>query len=164
MKTQINGLGSAIKQAAVIIVAASALSAAVNAARPDGIPLIYKNDQILNQQISGIELEEAKRLYDSGTALILDARTEEEFRSGHIEGALHICCEDFDEENKTVLDDVPFDRPLITYCGGSDCMSSVYLADLLADLGYERIYVFFGGWTEWKSAGYPVKEPWTTGR
>ena len=91
-------------------------------------------------------------MYDRGI-LFIDARDEEEFAEGHIKGA-------------TVAPSTPElvqlfpDRSsaIVTYCSGGDCDVSQELAEeLMYDWEYERIFVYLGGWPEWKRAGYPVE-------
>ena len=40
------------------------------------------------EAIIGIDIEEAKALYDSGEAVFVDARAEGEYKEGHIKGAV----------------------------------------------------------------------------
>ncbi|MDP7558673.1 MAG: rhodanese-like domain-containing protein, partial [Candidatus Marinimicrobia bacterium] len=48
--------------------------------------------------------------------------------------------------------------PIVTYCGGGECDVSMELAvELMDSWDYERIFVYKGGWPEWKAAGYPAE-------
>lgn len=104
-----------------------------------------------------ITLEQAYRLFNSGTAVFLDARDEWEFDFGHITGAVNLPYYDFDEY-KQVLDKYKKDQVFVTYCGGDDCELSVTLGNKLSKLGYTKIFIFFGGWNDWINAGYPINE------
>ena len=53
--------------------------------------------------------------------------------------------------------EIPTDTLLITYCSGAECESSTDVAALLAEEGYSQVKVLFGGWENWKRAGYPVE-------
>ena len=91
-------------------------------------------------------------MYDRGI-LFIDARDEEEFAEGHIKGATVAL-------STPELVQLTPDRsaPIVTYCGGGECDVSMELATLLMnDWDYERIFVFKGGWPEWKAAGYPAE-------
>ncbi len=92
--------------------------------------------------------------------LPLDARSVEEFDEGHIKDALSLPDEQFDQRIDNFLGKADEDTPLVCYCSGEDCMSSVYLAEKLYEFGYKRVYVFFGGWPEWKGAGLPTDGCW----
>jgi rhodanese-related sulfurtransferase len=71
--------------------------------------------------------------------------------------------DDFDEAVSSWTDLIPLETLLITYCAGAGCDSSWDVAELLEEEGYSRVKVFFGGWQEWKGAGYPVEKDEQTG-
>lgn len=108
-----------------------------------------------------ISLMGAKERFDSKVSLFLDARPSDEYAEGHIPGSLSFYADEFDKLAPTVLPKLTDkDREIITYCHGSSCELSVHLAKRLSELGYTRVKVFFGGWPEWKKAGYPVSAGW----
>ena len=43
----------------------------------------------------------------------------------------------------------------MVYCGDPGCGDSEDLAYDLQDSGFNKLYVFKGGWLEWSAAGYP---------
>ena len=49
---------------------------------------------------------------------------------------------------------------VIVYCGGGDCEDSVFMCrELLeADVPYDAIHLYVGGWEEWTAKGMPVEE------
>ena len=52
---------------------------------------------------------------------------------------------------------VPPRSILVIYCNGYDCHDSRELGAKLLRAGYRTVYVFEGGYPEWKDAGYPTK-------
>lgn len=86
--------------------------------------------------------------------LVLDVRMEEQFTAGHIPGALHI---PFDELIWR-LEEVPNDRPVITYCNMMDPghSESEWAAQLLIENGY-RAQALFDGFGAWEEAEFPVE-------
>ncbi len=107
--------------------------------------------------IQFIGISEAEILFIYGNAVFLDSRAEEKYLEGHILGAVNI---PFEGGEHIVEEQLPFPREttLIVYCDGNECQSSVLLAKVLAELGFEDIRVFFGGWAEWVAAGLPLSE------
>jgi len=95
-------------------------------------------------------------LYNSGRALFVDARDKWDFAEGHIKNAVNIPEYSFDKSNP-ILKTIPKNKTIITYCGGDDCEMSEKLAEYLFELGYEKVFVFFGGWNEWQAANYPTE-------
>jgi rhodanese-related sulfurtransferase len=146
----------------LILIAVSVAAAAVaNTVHPVGLPWVFNLTQITRDpQTSPVDLAEAKRLFDDGGAVFMDSRPVSEFDAGHIRGAESVPVEEFDDHLDDVLARFSPDRPLVVYCSGEECMSSVHLAEKLVEYGYLDIRVFFGGWPEWKAAGYPTGGPW----
>jgi rhodanese-related sulfurtransferase len=104
-----------------------------------------------------VSLEGVKGWFDQKSAVFLDARPPEEYQEGHIPGALEFYADDFDRFAPQVLPQLPEkDRKIVCYCHGSSCELSITLAHRLMDLGYTNVKVFFGGWPQWKGAGYPI--------
>lgn len=92
-----------------------------------------------------ISAEEAKQKMDSGDALIIvDVRTEEEFKTGHIKGAIVIPNESISIEQPTLLPDK--NATILVYCRSGN--RSKQAADKLVEMGYTQIYDF-GGLLEW---------------
>ena len=164
-----------------IIIVSSIFGVGYNATIPHSLPLIYYKEKIesvvqkkgesqqdlnfrkkekanflLNDIIPDapikIDLAITKEMYDQGI-LFIDARDEEEYAEGHIKGAI------LAPSTPELVQLFP-DRSsaIVTYCSGDDCDVSQELAEqLMYDWDYELIFVFWGGWPEWKTAGYPAE-------
>ena len=95
------------------------------------------------EQISG---EEAKKIMDSEKGyIIIDARTDEEFKEGHIEGAMLIPEYEIGERAEYELPDK--DQLILVYCRSG--RRSKIAAQALADLGYTNVKEF-GGISDWQ--------------
>ena len=94
---------------------------------------------------SSITMEDAAVLLESeNDYLLLDVRTEQEYFSGHIPGAVCIPNEDIDE---TVVEALPDQEQVIfVYCRSGN--RSKQAAEKLANLGYTNI-VEIGGVKDW---------------
>jgi rhodanese-related sulfurtransferase len=107
-----------------------------------------------------ITLAEAEDLFAAGgrAAVFVDSRSRREFAAGHIPGALTIPL----EENKDSLPEgvltYPPGQTLVVYCEGGDCHTSLALARLIHDRGFQDIRIFSGGWEEWAAAGLPMEQ------
>ena len=100
-----------------------------------------------------IRLDFAKALFDKKYKFI-DARDIADFEAGHIQGAINIPFHDFDRY-KEQLNTMPKDQVYVTYCS-SACDVSIDMAYAMAKMGFKKLYIFHGGWDEWKNAGYPA--------
>lgn len=101
------------------------------------------NNSLTYEQISG---EDAKRLMDTETDfIIVDARTEEEFNEGHIEGAILIPEYEISERAEKELPNK--DQLILVYCRSG--RRSKIASQALADLGYTNVKEF-GGIIDWQ--------------
>ncbi|MBE2217254.1 MAG: hypothetical protein IAE90_03560 [Ignavibacteria bacterium] len=119
-----------------------------------------KQDSIKNsQQVQeitkpvDIKIDFAKALFDKKYRF-LDARDVSDYSAGHIQGAMNIPFHEI-EKYKDRFNDLPKDQVYVTYCS-SACDVSIDMAYYMAKLGFKKVYIFHGGWDEWKNAGYPA--------
>jgi 3-mercaptopyruvate sulfurtransferase SseA len=59
-----------------------------------------------------ITLDDAKKAFDSGTALFIDTRGDAQYKSEHIKGAINITMSDVEAR----LKEIPADKKIIAYC------------------------------------------------
>lgn len=91
-----------------------------------------------------ITAEEAKKMIDTQEVIILDVRTQEEFKEKHIEGALLIPDYELANVAKSKLPDK--NKKILVYCRSGNRSKSA--ARLLIDMGYTDVYDF-GGIINW---------------
>ncbi len=126
---------------------------AINQKKDDSI----KNAQ--NQQVQDfakpidIKIDFAKALFDKKYRF-LDARDISDYDAGHVQGAMNIPFHEI-EKYKDRLTDLNKDLVYVTYCS-SACDVSIDMAYYMAKMGFKKVYIFHGGWDEWKAAGYPA--------
>lgn len=91
---------------------------------------------------------------DNPAFVILDVRTEQEFRQGYIQGAalLDYYAPDFRER----FAELDRDATIFTYCRSGNRSSHVLkMAD---DLGFRNVYDLRGGILAWREAGLPLSK------
>ena len=103
-------------------------------------------------------LAQVKEFFDRRDALIVDARDAAAYRKGHIAGAVSLPLGTVEERLPTFKNRAPLTAALVVYCNGFDCHDSGALGRRLLAAGYREVYVYLGGFPEWQSAGYPVRE------
>ncbi len=150
-------------QVAVILVLAVAVALSVNHLRPGRLPLVADwspEAQLVtgSGESLAISIEEAEMLFFTGEAVFLDARPRDRYAEGHIEGAVNLPWEEFDQVQEEVLAELPPDARLIAYCDGEGCASSKELALSLLVKGYGQVKVLVNGWSVWQQRGLPVEE------
>ena len=101
------------------------------------------SNELSYEQISG---EEAKQIIDSQSGyVIIDARTQAEYDSGHIKNAIMIPEYEISEKAATMLPDK--EQLILVYCRSGH--RSKIAAQALVDLGYTNVKEF-GGIIDWK--------------
>jgi rhodanese-related sulfurtransferase/glyoxylase-like metal-dependent hydrolase (beta-lactamase superfamily II) len=83
-------------------------------------------------------------------ALALDVREPDEFRAGHVPGALHIPLGSLGAS----LPGLPHDRPIVTYCGHGERAATAL--SVLERAGFGPLLNLRGGFDAWREAGYKV--------
>ena len=76
--------------------------------------------------------DELLRRVKKGEVTVLDVRPGEEFRAGHIPGALSVPM----AELKARLKDLPKDREVVAYCRGPYCVMAIEAVELLRKKGF----------------------------
>lgn len=97
-------------------------------------------------------VHELKRRIDRGDDfLVLDVRDDDEWRDGHIEGAMHIYIGQLESQ----LSEVPRDRPITVVCNVGHRASLA--ASILMRAGYTNVCCdVLGSMKAWQVSGFPV--------
>jgi len=150
-------------QSVAILGIAIIIGLGVNALRHESLPLLadwparVQTNSAPGEDNLVITLEDAEVLYFDRGAVFLDARSKEQYRKGHIEGAKNLPWEDFDRRFPQVMPDIPRDTILIAYCDGESCSLSRELASALLAQGYDRVRVLVDGWKQWQQFNLPAE-------
>jgi rhodanese-related sulfurtransferase len=105
-----------------------------------------------------ITLTQAMTYFQTHNTIFLDARLEGDYKAGHIPKALNLPFEEFEQYYPKIEPLLSNDKNIITYCDGTECETSLFLARLLKERGFKNLKIFFGGWNEWNKAGLPVEK------
>lgn len=89
-------------------------------------------------------------LMNAGPYYLIDARLPETYAKGYIKDAHNIYGAEAEANIPTILETVPRDRVILIYCDGGECELSHHVADVLKNFSYGPIFIFTGGWAEWK--------------
>jgi rhodanese-related sulfurtransferase len=158
-------LRNAILQALAITAVSAVLGFAFNSLSRNGInpfamaekvPVAPGDAQAGTEGIRIIDLDEARRVVESG-ASVLDARRKDEYDEGHIPGAILFDYYDMGTYRDSVLSRLSNEGEIMVYCSEPTCDDSELLAGELYRLGFTKLLVFKGGFAEWSGAGLPVE-------
>lgn len=142
--------------------AAACLGLAANLVHPYKIPFVKSKPPIgvtldPNVKIEEIDVIQANDLWDIGEYLFVDSRSPVQYEEGHIAGAVNLSWEEFEKYYPGVKSALQSKPGLVIYCAGEDCDLSHALARRLYQEGFRSVFVFFGGWHAWESAGLPTE-------
>src|SRR6266852_3991721 len=102
------------------------------------------------QAIPEVTVDEVKNRVERGeTWALLDVREREEYREGHLDGALSLPRGFLEMRVEETVPDKQ--APIIAYCGGGT--RSLIAARTLKEMGYTNVVSMTGGFTAWKNAG-----------
>jgi rhodanese-related sulfurtransferase len=109
-----------------------------------------------NEQIS---LEEARRLHESGAAVLIDIREPQEHASGVAAGAKLLPMSQISKR----LAEIPTDssKPVLLICSTQN-RSSTTLRALRAQISFEKyahVRYVHGGMSDWAKRGWPMVKP-----
>ena len=102
--------------------------------------------------MEAVESEELLRRVRNGEVTVLDVRPPEEYRAGHIPGALSIPI----GELKARLKELPKDREVVAYCRGPYCVMAVEAVELLRKKGFAA-HRLEQGVIDWRARGWRVE-------
>jgi rhodanese-related sulfurtransferase len=158
-----------VKEIIILVVVSVVLALVVNSLSPRGITLVGQWDTAIGvitanptgvaqwklKEIDSVAL--AKKIFDMGDVLFVDARSQNDYENGHIPGALSLPVGQFEKRIEFFLNHYPPEQPIVTYCSGRTCEDSHDLAQFLSDVGFTNVRIFIDGFPNWKAKGYPVE-------
>lgn len=98
-----------------------------------------------------VDREALLRRVREGRVTVLDVRPTEEFKAGHIPGAVSIPL----AELKRRLKHLPRNREIVAYCRGPYCVLAIQAVELLRQEGFRAIRLE-DGVPDWRARGFKV--------
>jgi rhodanese-related sulfurtransferase len=97
--------------------------------------------------------DELLRRVRDGEVTVLDVRPTEEYRAGHIPGALSVPL----AELKKRLSELPKRREIVAYCRGPYCVMAIEAVEVLRRRGF-RAHRMEQGVVDWRARGWRVEK------
>lgn len=97
-----------------------------------------------------ISVADAYKVYEDGTALFLDVRTQAEWNDFHAPNSTFIPLDQLSAR----VGELPRDRLIVVVCRSGN--RSQEGRDILLNAGFPRVTSMDGGMNDWRMAGYPV--------
>lgn len=109
------------------------------------------------QRLLGLDIEKIdsptykEEYFKKNNHVLVDVRTQNEFRQGHIPGAKNIPLNTVSQQ----LNKIPRNKTIILVCQSGSRSASA--CRMLRDAGYEDCINLSGGMMRWRMSGNPVK-------
>lgn len=171
---------AALVEALMITVIAAIIGLSVNAVHPRRVsistqrpPIAAADDSVFAEELPGVVIsggndpspkleetqngpitvntEQVRRLIAGGKAVVIDARNQAEFISGHIPEAINLPFERI-SAHTDLVNSLPHDKWLICYCDGPPCDLGELLAFELWSTGFETVAVYQEGMDAWRKS------------
>jgi len=93
-------------------------------------------------------------------AIVVDARPGLFYKMGHIPGAISLpaSTKDLGGAIRKVFSGEPPGKIIAVYCADKNCENAEAVAKQMAQIGYNRIFIFSGGWAEWEETGREIEK------
>jgi rhodanese-related sulfurtransferase len=151
--------GGAALGAIAILLVSVALGLIVNHLSARGLPVLQQVEAghvPLPKGLREFTLEQTKAALVSPSAVLLDARSPEEYAAGHVPGALSVPPDQIGEALPRAEERVLAARTVIVYCASDDCGDAIAVTEYVRQIAPDRVFIFVGGWRAWTAARYPV--------
>ena len=123
--------------------------AELHLAELDEVVEAYLQDR---EELEAVDAAELMDRLSDGNVVVLDVRPEEEYRAGHIPGALSVPVDALE----AALQTLPRNQEMVAYCRGPYCVFSDEAVAFLRSRGY-RARRLRQGLPDWRAAGMPVE-------
>lgn len=101
-----------------------------------------------------VEARDLLRWVREGRVTVLDVRPADEFRAGHIAGALSVPL----RELRARIRELPKRKEIVAYCRGPYCVLAIQAVEALREAGLKAGRLR-EGYPDWRAAGLPVESP-----
>lgn len=110
--------------------------------------------ELARNPFNTVDTDAMRAITEQGETLVIDVRKPEEFRAGHVPGAVNIPLDDLEGDAERLPED--HDAPVVTVCNRGNMSLNGLL--VLKSLGYSNVRSLSGGTTAWIDAGNPVEQ------
>jgi rhodanese-related sulfurtransferase len=104
------------------------------------------------EELEPLDKDELLSRVRQGAVTVLDVRPEQEYRAGHLPGAISIPINEIERR----LASLPKRRLIVAYCRGPYCVYAVDAVKTLRDRGYRAVRLDEGV-VEWQARGLPLE-------
>ncbi len=151
-------IGIVVSQVLAVFAVAAALGLVSNAVREDGLPLVMPFPPELKCPSNAgpelpIKTASALDAFGKPDTVFVDARSEEEFAKGHIDGSVNVPYLFVEPISREAIASLGRFRRVIVYCNTKEAEASRLMAGELSHAGVKGAFYLEGGFLQWVKAG-----------
>ena len=105
-------------------------------------------------KVQKIDVDQFDKMRQEKNAVVLDVRTPDEFKKGHVPGAVNINVDD-PSFNKKVAE-LDKSKTYLVHCARG--VRSARAVSRLSGMGFDHLFDFAGGFEGWKKSGKPIEK------
>ncbi|MBO9491841.1 rhodanese-like domain-containing protein [Endozoicomonas sp. G2_1] len=117
------------------------------------VALIFTTVKMQFSPVKQVSPQDLTFLVNRQEGIVVDIRTEKEFRTSHILSAKHLSTEKVNNNDFGGLEKNK-DKPIIVVCTAG--ITAVKVAEQLAKAGFSQVNLLKGGMNAWLNAGLPL--------
>lgn len=118
-------------------------------------PGFLKIVETTKKRIRELTIDQVVEKRNQGEAFhFVDCREDQEWAAGHAQGAVHIGKGVIERDIEAKIPNK--DDEIVIYCGGG--FRSALAADVLQQMGYQRVFSMDGGIRGWREKGLPEEK------
>jgi rhodanese-related sulfurtransferase len=102
----------------------------------------------LGNFIPKINRKQARKLLNDN-AVFVDARSNDDFKAGHLEGAINVPVDISDDDRRKVMAGIAKNARIVIYCQSRGCKFAEMVAIKIMSDGFDNVSLLNGGWREW---------------
>jgi len=141
-KMTIDTLSAKLKKADSLLASAEIKE---NSTKPDKQKIAEAHQNLAKT----VTFEQMTKIIKNDAFIIIDARTPESFAKEKIGNAINIFPYGDEGEMMNKIMSLPHDKKIVVYCDGGACDASHKIAEIIISFGYEKVFLYSGGWEEW---------------
>jgi rhodanese-related sulfurtransferase len=150
-----SGVRSSLRQSVGLIIIALGALGSYRLSNPAGFlssqPAIAAiQDSHFGSFLPKVKTEEMTQLLDMPGVSVVDARLPNDFKAGHLKGAINVPVGSNPKQCQEAMASVPKEFRIVVYSHSNGCPYGGQVAKKLFALGYRNILLFNGGWVEWE--------------
>ena len=90
-----------------------------------------------------------RKMLNNTDTVFIDARLVDDFKAGHLEGAINVPVDANDVQRREALAEIDKDTRIVVYCQSAGCKFAEKVAIELISDGFSNVSIFKGDWDKW---------------